>query len=152
MTPDELVLVQRSFEQAFLQADALAVALYDHLWSIAPDTRAMFPEDMAGQRQKLLDELSAIVVAVGNLDQLVARTAPLGSRHVEYGVEPHHYELVGEALFAALADVLGDDWNAATAAAWEHAYDLVAETMLRGASTASHPGSRHPWAAAPDQV
>ena len=72
----------------------------------------MFPEDMVAQRQKLLDELAAIVAAVSDLDALVARTAPLGARHVEYGVEPDHYELVGEALQAALADVLGDGWDA----------------------------------------
>ena len=135
MTPEELQLVQQSFELALGDADALAVAFYDHLWSIAPETRAMFPEDMAAQRQKLLDELTAIVAAVGHLDQLVARTGALGARHVEYGVEPYHYELVGEALLSALADVLGDGWDARTEDAWRYAYDLVAETMLRSAYT-----------------
>jgi nitric oxide dioxygenase len=135
MTPEQLELVQRSFDLALHQADALAVAFYDHLWTIAPETRAMFPQEMAAQRQKLLDELTAIVAAVGHLDQLVARTGVLGARHVEYGVEPYHYELVGDALVAALADVLGADWDTATEDAWRYAYDLVAETMLRSAYT-----------------
>jgi len=135
MTPDELQRVQRSFAQAQASADELARSFYDHLWGLAPEVRSMFPEDMVAQRQKLLDELAAIVAAVSDLGALVARTAPLGARHVEYGVEPDHYELVGEALQAALADVLGDDWDAETASAWAYAYDLVAETMLRGATS-----------------
>lgn len=95
----------------------------------------MFPQDMEAQRQKLLDELTAIVHAVSDLSALVARTAPLGVRHVEYGVEPDHYDLVGEALVLAMADVLGADWDEATESAWRYAYDLVAETMLQAGYT-----------------
>jgi nitric oxide dioxygenase len=135
VTPDELRRVQRTFELAAADADRLATAFYDHLWGLAPEVRAMFPDDMAAQRQKLLDELAAIVAAVSDLDALVARTAPLGARHVEYGVEPDHYELVGEALVAALADVLGVRWDDETESAWRDAYDLVAETMLRASYT-----------------
>ena len=106
------------------------IAPGDHLWGLAPEVRSMFPDDLVAQRQKLVDELTAIVAAVADLGALVARTAPLGARHVAYGVEPDHYELVGEALLAALAEVLGDGWDPATEEAWRYAYDLVAETML----------------------
>ena len=51
MTPDELRRVQQSFEQATRNADALAVSFYDHLWALAPEVRAMFPDDMVAQRQ-----------------------------------------------------------------------------------------------------
>lgn len=133
MTPDELARVQRSFADASERPDELSRAFYEHLWTLAPDLRPMFPDDMDAQRQKLLDELSAIVAAVADLPALVARTAPLGARHAGYGVEPEHYELVGEALLAALADVLGAGLDEPTADAWRDAYDLVAETMLAGA-------------------
>lgn len=135
MTPDELRRVQQSFELAVADADRLATSFYDHLWGLAPEVRSMFPDDLVAQRQKLVDELTAIVAAVADLGALVARTAPLGTRHVAYGVEPDHYELVGEALFAALADVLGAAWDDETASAWSYAYDLVAETMLRASYT-----------------
>ncbi len=46
------------------------------------------------------------------------------------------YRYVGDALIAALAQVLGDGFDAQTRQAWLLAYNLVAETMLDGASSA----------------
>jgi hemoglobin-like flavoprotein len=135
VTPEELALVQSSFARASDSLDELTERFYAGLFEREPSLRALFGEDMTAQRGKLADQLVAIVAAVSRLDQLVALTKPLGARHVDYGVEPHHYEVVGEALFAALEAVLGDEWDVDVEAAWVRAYDLVVETMLIGATT-----------------
>ena len=44
--------------------------------------------------------------------------------------------MLGDALLAALAAVLGDGFDEATREAWKVAYNLVAETVLDGAATA----------------
>ncbi len=64
-----------------------------------------------------------------------------GARHVAYGVRAADYQTVGDALFAALAAVLGDGFDAQTREAWMLAYNIVAETMLEGAAAARPIGS-----------
>lgn len=137
MTPEQLALVQRSFAAALEQSDTLSEHFYERLFEAAPELRSLFPDDLGAQRQKLIDELSAIVAAIADLEALVARTAPLGIRHAAYGAQAEHYGMVEEALLDTLAEVLGDRWDAATASAWTRAYDLVAETMLQAGATAT---------------
>lgn len=134
MTPDELAVVQATFAAAQDQIDELTTRFYEELFDLDGGLRAMFGEDMAAQRVKLADQLVAIVGAMGRLGELVALTQPLGARHAEYGVQPHHYEYVREALLAALAHVLGDDFDEPARHAWTRGYDLVAETMMLGAA------------------
>ena len=105
---------------------------YDELFARAPEVRDLFPEDLTLQRQKLFDELAAIGATVATHGDLGARAEPLGARHLDYGTEAHHYEVVGEALLVALADALGERWTRATAAASTTAYGEVAASMLRG--------------------
>jgi hemoglobin-like flavoprotein len=94
----------------------------------------MFPADLDAQRQKLVDELVIIVDSLGRIGPLVARTTELGRRHAGYGVEPHHYELVLEALLAALTACAPALMTEEAVVAWRRAYHLVAETMLYGAA------------------
>ena len=74
------------------------------------------------------------------LDELLGHTRALGARHVGYGVRASDYRVLGDALLAALAAVLGDGFDAAREA-WALAYNLVAETMLEGAASARPIGS-----------
>jgi nitric oxide dioxygenase len=111
------------------------------LFQLDPTVRAMFPADLTAQRQKLIDELDAIVASLGRLHELVARTTDLGNRHAGYGVEPHHYDLVLDALLYALTACIPQAMTPAATLAWRRAYHLIAETMMHGAAhgpTAPH--------------
>lgn len=132
MTPEQLALVQRSFVAATARADHLTTRFYDELFELAPEVRGLFPDDLTLQRQKLFDELTAIVAAVVSGSGLDTRAEPLGARHLDYGTEPRHDDLVGQALMSAMAGTLGDRWTDATAEAWASAYAEVAASMLRG--------------------
>lgn len=134
MQPEQIELVKQSFGQVVPQADELSRRFYDRLFTDAPETRAMFPEEMDAQRVKLLDEIAAIVDALDHLTDLVSRTSDLGRRHVDYGTTPAHYAIMREVLIGSLGDVLGDELTPATKQAWQSAYDLVSETMMYGAS------------------
>ena len=39
------------------------------------------------------------------------RAQDLGKRHVKYGVQPAHYDVVGQALLATLESGLGAEWT-----------------------------------------
>ena len=137
MTPEQIALVQQSYATVQDQLPALGNAFYVHLFAAEPDLRALFTTDLALQQTKFTDELSEIVWSVTNLDTFVARATDLGARHLDHGTRARHYAPVGEALLAALADVLGAAFTAETREAWTLAYNLVAETMQRGAMDAA---------------
>jgi hemoglobin-like flavoprotein len=136
MTPEQIKLVQSSFERVGPDLPALATRFYQELFGRDPALRALFTTDMALQKIRFAEKLTEIVRAFPRLDELLAHTRALGARHVGYGVRVADYEAVGEALVAALAAVLGDSFDTQTREAWRIAYNLVAETMLEGAASA----------------
>jgi hemoglobin-like flavoprotein len=133
MTPEQLELIA-STATVVMADDHFPGRFYERLFEADPHSRSLFPADMAAQRAKLVDELSFMVEAAEDLDAFVERTRALGDRHTAYGVTPAHYATVGAALMGALADVLGAAWTAEARSAWQQLYDLIAETMLEGAS------------------
>ena len=141
MTPEQITLVQSSFERLGPELPILATRFYQELFGRDPALRALFTTDMALQKVRFSDKLTEIVRAIPHLDELLAHTRALGARHVGYGVRVADYQTVGEALFAALAAVLGDDFDAETREAWHMAYNLMAVTMLEGAASARPIGS-----------
>ena len=136
MTPEQITLVQSSYERVGSELPALATRFYQELFGRDPALRALFTTDMALQKVRFADKLTEIVEAIPRLDELLAHTRALGARHVGYGVRVADYKTVGEALLAALAAVLGDSFDAQTREAWYIAYNLMAETMLEGAASA----------------
>jgi hemoglobin-like flavoprotein len=141
MTPEQLALVQSSFERVGPDLPAVATRFYQELFQRDPALRALFTTDMAEQKVKFAQKLTEIVWAMPRLSELLLHTRALGARHLGYGVRAADYPTVGASLIAALAAVLGDSFDAATCEAWTLAFNLVAETMLEGAAAARPIGS-----------
>jgi hemoglobin-like flavoprotein len=141
MTPEQISLVQASFEGLGPQQAALATQFYVELFRRDPALRPLFTTDMTEQKVRFAQKLAEIVQAIPRLDELLGHTRALGARHAGYGVRATDYQTVGMALVGALAVVLGPSFDAPTRQAWELAYNLVAETMLEGAASARPIGS-----------
>jgi hemoglobin-like flavoprotein len=136
MTPEQITLVQSSFQRLGPRLPAMATRFYKELFARDPALRPLFTTPMAEQEVKFAEKLTEIVRAMPSLDELLAHTRALGARHVAYGVRAADYQTLGDALIAALAAILGDSFDAPTREAWALAYNLVAETMLEGAAAA----------------
>ena len=136
MTPEQISLVQSSFERVSTQLPTVATRFYQELFRQDPALRPLFTTDMTEQKVRFTVKLAEIVHAIPRLDDLLAHTRELGARHAGYGVRAIDYPKVGAALIAALASVLGPAFDDQTRQAWELAYNLVAETMLEGAASA----------------
>ena len=54
----------------------------------------------------------------------------LAKRHVDYGVKPEHYDLVGAALLWTHERGLGERWSSDLAAAWSAAYGTLSQCMI----------------------
>ncbi len=96
----------------------------------------MFQNSMTQQYGKLVDMLTMVVTRLDRLDMVTEEIAQLAVRHVDYGVRPAHYKLVGNALLWTLEKGLGKDWNEETALAWKTCYTLLSDTMIAAAEEA----------------
>jgi hemoglobin-like flavoprotein len=134
VTPEQLELVRATVGDVAARPEVFSTQFYDRLFSMAPETRDLFPDDLAEQRRKLAEEFTFLASAVDDLPRFVERARDLGARHHRYGVRPDHYAVVGKVLLAALADVLGARWDRPTMLAWQRLYWLMAETMLEGST------------------
>jgi nitric oxide dioxygenase len=91
--------------------------------------------DMDQQRAKLMRTLTVAVGALDKLETIRPALENLGRRHVGYGVEDRHYDLVGTALPWTLEQGLGDGYTAEMAEAWAAAYTTLATIMREAAAT-----------------
>ncbi|MBO9521983.1 MAG: hypothetical protein J7518_10645 [Nocardioidaceae bacterium] len=109
------------------------VTFYDVLFTLRPELRPMFPEDLGAQRARFGDEFGTLVQALGDPEGFEQRGRALGRRHLEYGVGAEHYAKVRDVLVIAIAAHLGEECTAEDREAWSTAYDLIAVVMQKGA-------------------
>jgi len=136
VTYAQKVLVQDSFAAIAPNADAVAALFYGRLFEIDPSLRHMFRGDMAEQRKKLMQMLTAAVKGLDRLEQLVPVVQDLGRRHAKYGVADEHYDTVAAALLWTLEQGLGEAFTEDLKGAWVTVYTLLATTMKSAANEA----------------
>ncbi len=137
MTPEQIKRVQDSFAKVRPIAGTAADLFYGRLFEIAPQVRALFPEDMAEQKQKLMAMLGLAVANLAHPETVVPALQNLGRKHVAYGTQAAHYEPVGAALLWTLEQGLGPDFTPEVREAWTETYALVARVMQQAAAEAA---------------
>src|SRR6202007_1567299 len=111
-------LVRASYALVSPMRDAVADLFYDRLFVIAPELRALFPEDLTKQKRKLMTMIGMAVGGLHDVAKLVPTVRALGARHAGYGVTMGHYAIVGEALLWALQKGLGEKFTTDVRSAW----------------------------------
>ena len=69
------------------------------------------------------------VAGLSTPDALVPVLRTLGGAHSKYGVQPAHFDVVGEALLWTLEQGLGGLWTADVRDAWTRTFALVRSVM-----------------------
>lgn len=127
----ELIRASLSVVEPF--AGEMTVYFYAVLFARHADVRAMFPEGMDPQRDRLLRALLRVVDLVDAPESLVRLCEHLGRDHRKFGTRAEHFPAVGECLLEALARYSGSAWTPDIAAAWAKAYGAVAQMMIDAA-------------------
>lgn len=137
MTPEQVELVQSTFEQVAPIADTAADLFYGRLFEIAPEVKPLFAgADMSDQGAKLMTMIGIAVKSLNDIEKIVPAVKELGKRHVGYGVTEAHFAPVGAALLWTLEKGLGDAWSADAKDAWATVYGVLSETMIAGMAEA----------------
>ncbi|SBT41333.1 globin domain-containing protein [Micromonospora auratinigra] len=128
--------LKQSWSLVAAHGDQVPLYFYSTLFLAHPETRQMFPTNMAGQRDRLVTALGHIVSHVDQVERLVGFLQELGADHRKFAVRAEHYPAVGEALLATLRHFLGEVWTEDLAAEWAAAYGLVSKVMVESAQAA----------------
>lgn len=127
-------LIERNLEVVTQNAPDLIARFYATLFLRNPQLAPLFGRRSADAQQQML--LQAIVAVVDHLEDstwLNGTLRALGRKHVDYGVTDDMYPMVASAMLDSLRDASGDQWDDATAQAWNGALTFVANTMIAGA-------------------
>lgn len=136
MTPQQITLVQTSWQQVVPIADTAAGLFYGKLFELDPDLKHLFKNDITEQGRKLMAMISTVVSKLDQLADIVPAVQDLGRRHVAYGVEEKHYDTVGAALIWTLGAGLGAAFTDEVKEAWVTAYTILAGAMKEAAASA----------------
>jgi nitric oxide dioxygenase len=133
MTDDQVTMVKESWDKVAPIASTAAELFYGRLFEVAPGVRALFPDDMANQKRKLMSTIGSIVSRIDDLDALDPHIHALAVRHARHGAAPAHYDVVGDCLLWTLDKGLGDDFTPRLRDAWTAAYALLSASMIAAA-------------------
>lgn len=135
-SPAVIEAVQASCRAVADRPVRLAEVFYANLFDMAPQLRAMFPDDMSDQMQKMTDALLGAIAQIATSDTVELEVAlqGLGATHrTRYGVESQHYGYIGHALTRAVREVAGPAYSGALSSSWIALYQWVAAHMIAGA-------------------
>lgn len=133
---DTMTAVRASFARIEDCADDVARSFYERLFAERPSVRPLFNDDLSEQRVKLMRTLALVVNNLSEFERVRPLVEALGRRHLSYGVQSDHYDVVGVALLSALADGLGEHFTDDVRAAWTKVYGQVADIMIEAAERA----------------
>mgnify|MGYP001501900696 CR=1 FL=1 len=135
MTPEQISLVQTSWQKVVPIKEKAAELFYGKLFEMDPALKPLFKGDLTEQGRKLTGMINTVVVKLDNLGEIVPAVQDLGKRHVGYGVKDEHYDTVAGALLWTLGAGLGDAFTDEVKEAWTSAYMILAGAMKEAAAT-----------------
>ena len=136
MTPEQVDLVQTSWEKVKPISEQAAELFYGRLFELDPSLKPLFKGDMKEQGRKLMATLNLAVTSLTNLEAILPAVKDLGRRHVKYGVPDESYATVGQALLWTLGQGLGDAFTDEHKEAWTQTYVTLSTVMLDAAHEA----------------
>jgi hemoglobin-like flavoprotein len=122
-------LVRTTFSQLAVMPEVAGALFYERLFTVNPNFRPLFKNDMRIQGVKLMTMLAMIVYNLHEPGRILTAVRDLAARHVEYGVKLADYDALREALLWTLEQALGEDFTPVAREAWTVCYDELASEM-----------------------
>ena len=127
-------LLETSFALVRDRQDEFTQCFYSNLFADYPEVKPLFKStNMEEQAKKLFASLVLVVNNLKKPDKLTESLKGMGNKHVDYGVLPKHYPMVGMNIVKVMSIVLKEEWTPEMEKAWTEAYSAIAAIMLEGA-------------------
>jgi hemoglobin-like flavoprotein len=142
MTEKQIKLIEDSWDYIIMNTQEAGELFYGRLFEKNPGLKPLFKSNLQDQARKLIALITFAVNKLNNFSEVVSDIEALGIRHNAYGVEPKHYDMVGEALLWTLEQGLGDKWNDELLQAWSTLYTTLSEVMINASQ--NHLSAKRP--------
>nr|WP_081531510.1 globin domain-containing protein [Rhodovulum sp. P5] len=130
MDPQYTSIVVDSAKRLFSSKGRMADHFYTRLFEIAPESRALFGNDMAKQKKVFSGALAMLIGQIGDRNRLKTSVGYVARMHAKKGVTPEYLAIGGQAFHQAVCDFYGDACTEDLQRAWAAAYDEIVEIML----------------------
>lgn len=132
MTGVQKELVRKSWSALRDREHEFAHRCYVVFCRTHPHLRSLLESFMEEQQKRFGALVTRAVDALDGADPLAPELGELGRRHKSMGVKAHHHQAFGEALLAALAELLGPAFTPPVRQAWMAFYGSLHLSMSRG--------------------
>lgn len=78
----------------------------------------------------MVKTIGTAIAGLEDLGKLAPKLKELGLRHLQYGVAPGHYSVVGKALINAVEFFLKDQFTTQVHKTWDKVIGIVAQNMI----------------------
>lgn len=129
MTPEQIMLVQVSWEQIAPLASKLGDVFYGKLFELVPESRELFSADLHTQGETLISMLGVAVNMLDKLNIIDPIVQDLGRRHLRYRVRPEFVLPFRKSLMYTLDWALGEGFTDQMQDAWEAMFDVLISKM-----------------------
>eukprot|EP01062_Namystynia_karyoxenos_P058952 TRINITY_DN50391_c0_g1_i1.p1 TRINITY_DN50391_c0_g1~~TRINITY_DN50391_c0_g1_i1.p1 ORF type:complete len:763 (+),score=181.72 TRINITY_DN50391_c0_g1_i1:88-2289(+) len=110
---------------------------YVNLFSKHPEVQELFHAgDVQAQGNMLWKSLNKAVTSLPQTDSTKELMFDMGQRHRRAGVQPAHFNVVGNVLLSTFEQILDKDFTPEMRAAWKDLYAFLAEHMIAGGNAA----------------
>jgi class 3 adenylate cyclase/hemoglobin-like flavoprotein len=123
--------LQRSLDHLLRNEQEFADKFYNKVFTKAPETRALFKNNMTAQGRLLTHMLGGIVYSMSRPEHLEMGLKLLGESHSRYGVHQKHYPIVLEALIDTIREELIDLYTEEVVEAWRQVLTLITGEMKK---------------------
>jgi hemoglobin-like flavoprotein len=137
VSPQQVDIVQKTWRLVQPIGDTAAELFYGKLFSLAPEVRPLFKNDLRDQGRNFTAMISVAVHWLARPEKILLAIQQLGRRHAAYGVQARHYDIVATALLWMLEKCLGETFTAEARGAWSAAYHMLAKAMQQAAGCLS---------------
>lgn len=130
LSGEDIWLVRQSLPLIAERVEDASSVFYENLFAIAPDLRALFRDDLAGQGMRFMTTLTTIAAALDDPEARARQIGALAQAHARLGIAPAHFEPMGSALLVTLGETLGAAFTPPLQQAWRAAYESIAAEMI----------------------
>lgn len=134
MTPSQISLVQRSFDEISRSHATFARAFYLRLFQLDPNLQSLLQADAAAHGRHLMAILALAVRSLAQPDALAPLLRPLAERSGGFGLRRYDLDTFAQALADCLSERLGVLRDPQLMQAWSAAILVVVHQMRRAAT------------------
>jgi uncharacterized protein YjbI with pentapeptide repeats len=130
LTREEIDLIQYSRRMIRKPMDEFSRSFYRELFRINPSVKDLFLTNIENQALKFAQFMDLLLKSLNDTEKMLPALKALGRRHLRYGVEEKHYEIVNDALINTLRKSLGTTLSPEIEQAWRKMYRMVTFIMI----------------------